>query len=569
MSGVSERVARALAAVQARPERAVLWTQLGLALSASGQHAPAARAFEQASARAPAPNTTVRWFQAALAAGDLAQARRVLEQTPARVPQPVAAWRALAEAASARRLPVAAAHAWSQAVAAAPDDIELRILAAGAAGAAGQGIAGLAHLDHAAGLDPDNPDVWANLSVLADQCGAPERAREAARRARELRPQDPHAVLVLARQARRSGDPAGALALLAGDAFATGGLRCAARGWGERGRALDALGDPAGAFAAFAEMNRIAERRPERDTAGMARWRQRLGSTTAAVPALQAAAAAPWTPPDDGPPPVFVCGFPRSGTTLLASILGAHPDLVATDETPALDVVVAQSGRLLGRPGPYPGSVLPVLGEPAVRATLRAAYRQAFRLHRPQLSPADRVVDKMPFNLLHLPLLAALFPDARVVCIHRDPRDTALSCFMQDFVHNEAMGHMTSLEAIAAVQAESLDCFLAARAQPGLPLRELWYEDLVAAPEAVLRPLIDWLGLPWRPELLDGQRRTAGHHITTPSFDRVGQAIDTSAVARWERYAEQLAPVRETLLATVDRLATASPRLLALTSHSQ
>jgi hypothetical protein len=131
------------------------------------------------------------------------------------------------------------------------------------------------------------------------------------------------------------------------------------------------------------------------------------------------------------------------------------------------------------------------------------------------------------------------------------------------------MGHMTSLEGIAAVQAESLACFLAARAQPGLPLRELWYEDLVAAPEAVLRPLIDWLGLPWVPELLDGQRRTAGHHITTPSFDRVGQAIDTSAVARWERHAEQLAPVRETLDATADRLATASPRLVALTSHSQ
>lgn len=548
MSGaLPPAVAAALRDVQQRPDQPAAWMRLGTVLSAAGRPAAAARAFGQLAQRAPSPTATQRWVDAALAAGDLALARSILEGEAPAPTDPVAAWRALALAATRAGHRQLAFAAWEGAVARAPAALALRLHAGVAGLAAGQGPAGRRHLECAVALEPENADGWANLAVVCEACNDLPAAEAAAQRARALRPADPHAALVRARVARRRGDPAAALALLDATDVAAGGLRCEIRGWSERGRCRELVGDLPGAVAAWTEMNRRATDRPEHDPARMAAHMAMLAALPAHSPALLAAARVPWVPPADGAPPVFVVGFPRSGTTLLESMLGAHPALVPTDETPALDTVVARAGALAGVPGAYPAVLAGRLADPALRGRLRAAWRAVFQLHHPGLDPARRWIDKMPLNLVHAPLIAALFPDAHLVHIRRDPRDTALSCFAQDFAFNAAMGHTTSLSGIIALQRAAHRCWTAARPGLVLPVHELRYEALVADPEAALRGVLGALGLAWDPVVLDRGARTAGRHISTASYAAVGRPIDTAAVGRWRRAAAALAPWRADL----------------------
>lgn len=187
-----------------------------------------------------------------------------------------------------------------------------------------------------------------------------------------------------------------------------------------------------------------------------------------------------WTPPpappaDELPDPVFLVGFPRSGTTLLEQMLDAHPELRTLEEKDAIDVV---RRRIAGLPGGYPDALATLPA--ADLAALRALYRAEVARHLGGAAPTGLLVDKMPLNSLEAGLIHRLFPRARFLLALRHPADVVLSNFMQAFKPNAAMAQFSSLASAARFYAEVMALWQQYSAVLPLAVHTVRYEDLVA-----------------------------------------------------------------------------------------
>jgi len=165
------------------------------------------------------------------------------------------------------------------------------------------------------------------------------------------------------------------------------------------------------------------------------------------------------------------------------------------------------------------------------------------------------VVDKLPLNMLGLPLIYALFPDARLIFAQRHPCDVVLSGFMQGFALNDAMACFLDITDAADFYDAAMGLFWKTRELLPLAFHTLVYEQLVADPEAALRPAIEFLALEWRPGVLDHQATArARGAISTPSYTQVVQPLSKAPSGRWRRYEKQLEPVLPRLLPWAERL---------------
>jgi tetratricopeptide (TPR) repeat protein len=230
--------------------------------------------------------------------------------------------------------------------------------------------------------------------------------------------------------------------------------------------------------------------------------------------------------------PIFVVGLPRSGTTLVESILGAHPAVAARGERLEIDRL-ARSWK--GRGYPESARAIP----PAERHAAAEAYLDALALP----AGARRGTDKLPGNYVHLGLVAMLFANARVIHCRRDPLDTALSLFCQLF-EGDALAFSYDLEHVARVVRAHRRLMEHWRACLPLAMLEIDYEELVADVERGSRTLVRFAGLEWDARCL---ARSLGGAVHTASAWRVRAPVDASSVGRWRRYAHQLAPLRESL----------------------
>ncbi|HEY5711484.1 MAG TPA: sulfotransferase [Allosphingosinicella sp.] len=299
------------------------------------------------------------------------------------------------------------------------------------------------------------------------------------------------------------------------------------------GRLADRLGDAATAFAAYREMNRVASEGRDAAACDPAGYRDHVAALRDMMTPAYAAAWRPGGPGEGRPAPVFLVGFPRSGTTLLDTLLMGHPAIHVLEEEPLLQ----RAGEALGD-----FARLPALDE-AETERLRALYFDALDVFDPQ-AKGKMIVDKLPLNLLGAPLIHRLFPDAKLIFAGRHPCDVVLSCFMQNFDLNDAMANFLDLGYAARLYDLVMSFWTRARDVLPLDVHEVRYEDVVADKEAALRGLVAFLGLDWDPAVLDHQKTAAARGpIITPSYAQVAQPIYTRAKGRWERYREQMAPV--------------------------
>ena len=420
----------------------------------------------------------------------------------------------------------------------------------------------------AAALDPANADSEFNLAVTSEEEGDTERAEAAYRRCLALAPQNAAAAAALAAlceqrsdleeairwcetalrldgadpvarltqaqlhfRASRDGEAAAVLETLLGTGLTPRNRALAA---GRLGAVYDRLQRPADAWRMF-----LAAKAALRETLPSSSGTGTYGFETAALMAryLDEVLAAPPVAGSDETMPVFLVGFPRSGTTLLDQILSGHPGVTVLEEKDTLQDSwqrYAESGS---------GMQAFLHATPAELAEDRRRYWARVDSYMP-LRPVDRLfVDKLPLNTLFLPLLARLFPTAKFIFALRDPRDVVLSCFMQTFTLNEAMRHFLSLEETADFYAAVMG--LGARSLDALPNRvhRVRYEDLVAGTEEEARRLLEFLGLPWDPAVLDVQATAKRRRINTPSYHQVARPIYGEARERWRRYATELGPV--------------------------
>lgn len=295
------------------------------------------------------------------------------------------------------------------------------------------------------------------------------------------------------------------------------------------GEIYDRLGDAPRAFAAFAEMNRAAA------AASPPPDRRSYRSEVAAAAALPPS----WSPAEVAgapPSPAFILGFPRSGTTLLDTLLLNIPELHVLEEMPVLDAVEGAATTS------------------ADSNALRARYFEALAAIAPP-GPGQRVIDKFPLHMARAPLIHRLFPDAKIVFVERHPCDAVLSCFMANFQLNHAMRAFTDIGEAARLYDTVMGAWTRARELLPLDVHRVRYERMVADLEGEMRPLLGFLGLDWDPKVLDNKAGAAGRdYIRTASYAQVAEPIYGRAAGRWRRYRDQLAPVLPILAPWAERL---------------
>ncbi len=235
--------------------------------------------------------------------------------------------------------------------------------------------------------------------------------------------------------------------------------------------------------------------------------------------------------------PVFVVGLVRSGTSLVEQILASHPQVHGAGERKEIDqMALALSGQLAVH------DAFPACMERLDAGTARVqAYSYLQRLAR-EAGAANRVIDKMPHNYLHLGLITVLFPRARIIHCRRDPMDVCASAYFQNF---KWMTHACRLEDIAFYHRHYQRLMEHWRRVLPMPIREVVYEELVADPEPMSRQLVAYCGLKWDERCLNFHRTERA--VQTASKLQVRQPIYKRAVGRWKPFEAHLRPLREAL----------------------
>lgn len=235
--------------------------------------------------------------------------------------------------------------------------------------------------------------------------------------------------------------------------------------------------------------------------------------------------------PDSMQSPVFIVGFPRSGTTLLEQMLDAHPAFQSMDENPFFNRLAEDLG---------------VHGIRVPNDLARLGQRDCDELRRRYLEMVctaiqrrwdTRLVDKNPMNMLWLPLIHRLFPRAKYILAVRHPCDVVLSCYMQNFKAYLLASVCVDLERIAKAYVASMQNWLHHVQLLRPDMLVLRNEDLVTDTPGEVARLAAFLGLDDATALLsfDDHARRKGF-IGTPSYTQVVQPVNAKGVNRWQAY---------------------------------
>lgn len=365
-------------------------------------------------------------------------------------------------------------------------------------------------------LVPDYVPALFNLAGLLEEQGERRQAVEIFERILTLDPRywDALTRLANAERIRSADDPLipslrAAVAATANDPAAREGLLFAL------GKALDDVGNYGEAFEAYRQANELGKQlrgrydaeRAERGIASMlarfdTHWLSRAETSSTASP-------------------IFICGMYRSGSTLVEQVLSAHASVQMGGELDILPWLLHE------RLKPFPQRLADVT--PGELSALADAYMSALR----RLFPgATHVTDKRPDNVLHLGLIRAMFPAARIVLTRRELRDNCLSVYFQQL--GAQLSYATDLADTAhyyRLQERLLERW---HALLGENIFTVDYDELVRDPEPVLRGLLEFLGLPWDEACLEFQR--AKSQVKTASVWQVREPLHTRSSGRWQNY---------------------------------
>lgn len=309
------------------------------------------------------------------------------------------------------------------------------------------------------------------------------------------------------------------------------------------GQLNDGAGNYPEAWAAFSQMNEIQRGDSSQPEQRATAYRQSIRNNLLAITSDWAEAWVDVEVPDGRPSPAFLLGFPRSGTTLLDTILMGHPQVEVLEEEPTF----ALAGEVMAD---FPR--LPRLSREAVQAA-RNAYFDVVSKRTP-MEPGKLIVDKNPLYTAALPLIRRIFPDAKIILAMRHPCDVAFSCFTTNFKLNDGMSNFLRLDTTADLYDLCFKSF--DRMQALLPMAShmVKYENVVEDREQELRALFDFLGLGWNDAVLDHQSTAISRgRIKTASYSQVAEPIYTRSAGRWLNYREYLDPIIPVLRPFTDK----------------
>jgi tetratricopeptide (TPR) repeat protein len=364
---------------------------------------------------------------------------------------------------------------------------------------------------------------------------------------RMKRPDDALALLDRQAPAATSAAQSGAM----GDALASAPIGLGPTELSEKGRLLDQLDRHDEAWAAFVEAKRLA-----RELTGNAYMDQLAGDAVARLRGFFVAGRLALLPRagvrTDVPQPVFVLGFPRSGTTLVEQTLSAHPMISAGDELPLINDITNIMPRMLNSPLQYPEALAELwMGDQRDGLdNLRDYYLQKAAQMEVAEPGATWFTDKMPLNETQLGLIALLFPASPLIHVIRHPLDVMISALSNHFTHGYFCA--TSLESAATHYVRVMDLVMHYRAEMALRYLPVRYDAMVTDQEATVRSILDFIGVPFDERCLSFHENR--RYARTASYAQVAEPLYERSLNRYRHYRQHLEPVIPILRPTIERL---------------
>lgn len=494
-------------------------TTLGWQRAVAGDHAGAAALFERALAMDPrAVEAMVGLAGLHRAAGRLRDAALRCDAAIAAAPGYADAWLERAYVMAAGGVMDEAQRCYAEVLARAPGHAAAHAGLAAIAARNGEAGAGRNHARAALAADPANTGALAALATIELEAGEAQTARDLVEPA-------------LARLPAPSPERMELLHAL--------------------GDACHRLRDPSAAHAAYVRAKADFAAIHAATFAGRPPHRDFIEGVAAGLATLDCAGW-PQAPAEAGAlPHIFVLGYPRSGNTLLENVLASLPGTAAIEEIPTLREADL---AFLAEPGGL--AQLASLDEAAL-----APYRSAYWQRAGQAIGRDpaglALIDMDPLKSIRLPLIARLFPGAKVLLVRRDPRDVVWSCFRTSFALTNAAMDFATLEGAARHYDALMRLTDAALARLPLAVHEVPYHAMVQDFDVTTQAICRFIGLDWSEDLRRFDRTARARGVSTASARQVRRGL-YDGTRQWEPYAEWLAPVMPILAPWIEKLGYAS-----------
>ncbi len=237
--------------------------------------------------------------------------------------------------------------------------------------------------------------------------------------------------------------------------------------------------------------------------------------------------------------PIFMIGFPRSGTTLLDTILRSHPMIDVIEEKSSVKKLVNSLSKLTNKSFQNMNNIK----EENINE-IRKAYFDDLFSYTNQEDKQKIYIDKLPLNIIYIAEILRIFPNAKFIISLRHPCDCVLSCFMQNFKLNASMSNFLDLKDTAVTYDLIMRLLKIYKSKFNFNLYEIKYEKLILNLNDQIKNLLDFLELEWDNSILEYQKTaTSRDRIFTPSYDQVTKPLYSKSSGRWIRYKNKLSKV--------------------------
>jgi tetratricopeptide (TPR) repeat protein len=238
---------------------------------------------------------------------------------------------------------------------------------------------------------------------------------------------------------------------------------------------------------------------------------------------------------------VFIIGFPRSGTTLIDSILSCNNSSIVLEEVPLIEDIANRILEKVGFENYY--NTLVNLTESQLEE-YRELYISNINLYH-EWNENEVIIDKSPLNIFHTVLIYLLFPDAPIVFAVRHPLDVCISCFMQNFRSSgELTNNFKDLKLIATTYDNLLSLWVKTLSITQLNFHYLLYEDLVSDFDIQVKSLVKFVQFEWSDDYLNFYKQTKSRGmIHTPSYNQVNKPINLDSKFRFNNYLLEIDPI--------------------------
>jgi len=257
----------------------------------------------------------------------------------------------------------------------------------------------------------------------------------------------------------------------------------------------------------------------------------------------------PWKEIETNPceDPVFMIGFPRSGTTLLDSILRSHPNVEVIEEKPIVENLISEINKITT----VNFSELNKLNVNDLK-NLQNFYFEERKKYLDLNKSYKIIIDKLPLNIIYVPEILRVFPNSKFIFSLRHPFDCVLSCYFQNFKLNSPMSNFLKLDDAANFYDSVMEIWVKSNKIFNPNICELKYEDLIFSFKNSINKVLDFLKIEWHEELFSFNEIAKKRKISTPSYYQVTEPINNKAIGRWKNYNSEINKIKPIINKWVD-----------------